>query len=105
MGGPEAAGAEADLPRSALRDPGANRLRGRARAPDRRPERRSARQVYPRHGARGQVFAGKVLAVLTYTFVAVFAMGLVGLAAGSIAWGFHPLTSLSGTKVSAGHGF
>jgi ABC-2 type transport system permease protein len=28
----------------------------------------------------------------------------VGLVAGSIAWGFHPLTSLSGTKVSAGHG-
>jgi ABC-2 type transport system permease protein len=32
-------------------------------------------------------------------------MGLVGLAAGSIAWGFHPLTSLSGTKVAPGHGF
>jgi len=28
----------------------------------------------------------------------------VGVVAGSIAWGFHPLTSLSGTKVSAGHG-
>src|SRR5207249_909481 len=27
-----------------------------------------------------------------------------GLVAGSIAWGFHPLTSLSGTKVSPGHG-
>ena len=26
------------------------------------------------------------------------------LVAGSIAWGFHPLTSLSGTKVSAAHG-
>jgi ABC-2 type transport system permease protein len=34
----------------------------------------------------------------------VLAMGLVGLVAGSIAWGFHPLTSLSGTQVSAGHG-
>jgi ABC-2 type transport system permease protein len=61
--------------------------------------------ILTRSRDRGQVFAGKVLAVLTYTFVAVFAMGLVGLAAGSIAWGFHPLTSLSGTKVSAGHGF
>jgi ABC-2 type transport system permease protein len=27
----------------------------------------------------------------------------VGVVAGSVAWGFHPLTSLSGTKVSAGH--
>jgi hypothetical protein len=27
--------------------------------------------------------------------------GLVGLVAGSIAWGFHPLTSLSGRQVSA----
>ena len=34
----------------------------------------------------------------------VFTMGVVGLVAGSVAWGFHPLTSLSGTKVSPGHG-
>jgi ABC-2 type transport system permease protein len=54
---------------------------------------------------RGQVFAGKALATATYTMAAVFAMGITGLVAGSIAWGFHPLTSLSGTKVSAGHGF
>src|SRR5262249_54458017 len=50
------------------------------------------------------VFAGKVLATLTYTFTVVFALGLVGLLAGSMAWGFHPLTSLSGTKVAPGHG-
>jgi len=50
------------------------------------------------------VFAGKVLASITYTLAIVFAMGLVGLVAGGIAWGFHPLTSLSGTKVSTGHG-
>src|SRR5207253_1835508 len=61
--------------------------------------------ILTRSRDRGQVFAGKVLAVLTYTFVVVFAMGLVGLVAGTIAWGFHPLTSLSGTKVSPGHGF
>src|SRR5439155_908989 len=60
--------------------------------------------ILTRSRDRGQVFAGKVLAVLTYTFVVVFALGLVGLLAGSIAWGFHPLTSLSGTKVSPGHG-
>jgi ABC-2 type transport system permease protein len=61
--------------------------------------------ILTRSNDRGQVFAGKVLATLTYTFAVVFALGLVGLVAGSIAWGFHPLTSLSGTKVSAGHGF
>jgi ABC-2 type transport system permease protein len=61
--------------------------------------------ILTRSRDRGQVFAGKTLATATYTLVLVFAMGLVGLVAGSIAWGFHPLTSLSGTKVSAGHGF
>jgi ABC-2 type transport system permease protein len=60
--------------------------------------------ILTRSRDRGEIFAGKVLATATYTVVLVFAMGLVGLAAGSIAWGFHPLTSLSGTKVSAGHG-
>jgi len=60
--------------------------------------------ILTRSRERGQVFAGKTLATATYTLVLVFAMGLVGLVAGSIAWGFHPLTSLSGTKVPAGHG-
>src|SRR5206468_6265309 len=60
--------------------------------------------ILTRSRDRGQVFAGKVLAVFTYTLVIVVAMGVVGTIAGSIAWGFHPLTSLSGTKVSAGHG-
>jgi ABC-2 type transport system permease protein len=60
--------------------------------------------ILTRSRDRGEIFAGKVLATATYTVVLVFAMGLVGLAAGSIAWGFHPLTSPSGTKVSAGHG-
>ena len=60
--------------------------------------------IFTRSRDRGQVFAGKVLAALTYTLAVVLALGLVGLVAGSIAWGFHPLTSLSGTKVSPGHG-
>ena len=34
---------------------------------------------------------------------AVLAMGAVGLVAGSVAWGLHPLTSLSGTTVPVGH--
>jgi ABC-2 type transport system permease protein len=61
--------------------------------------------ILTRSRERGEIFTGKVLAALTYTFVVVFAMGIVGLVAGSLAWGFHPLTSLSGTKVSATHGF
>ena len=52
---------------------------------------------------RGQIFAGKTLATLTYMAAAVVAMAAVGLAAGWIAWGLHPLTSLSGTTVPVGH--
>ena len=60
--------------------------------------------ILTRSRDRGQVFAGKALATATYTLAAVLALGLVGLVAGSLAWGFHPLTSLSGTQVSPGHG-
>jgi ABC-2 type transport system permease protein len=60
--------------------------------------------ILTRSRDRGQVFAGKVLATATYTAALVVAMGLVGLIAGSLAWGVHPLTSLSGTKVAPGHG-
>ncbi len=60
--------------------------------------------ILTRSRERGEVFGGKVLATATYTLAVVFAMGLVGLVAGSLAWGFHPLTSLSGTTVAPGHG-
>ena len=60
--------------------------------------------ILTRSRSRGEIFAGKILASLTYTLVIVFAMGIVGAVAGSIAWGFRPLTSLSGTSVSAAHG-
>jgi ABC-2 type transport system permease protein len=60
--------------------------------------------ILTRSRERGEIFAGKVLASIGYTVAVVVAMGVVGVVAGSIAWGFHPLTSLSGTKVSAGHG-
>jgi ABC-2 type transport system permease protein len=61
--------------------------------------------ILTRSRERGEVFAGKVLAAFTYTFLVVVAMATVGVIAGSLAWGFNPLTSLSGTTVSAGHGF
>jgi ABC-2 type transport system permease protein len=60
--------------------------------------------ILTRSRNRGEIYAGKVAAAFTYTVVVIVAMGLVGLIAASIAWGFHPLTSLSGTTVSATHG-
>jgi ABC-2 type transport system permease protein len=60
--------------------------------------------ILTRSRERGEVFAGKALATATYTLALVFLMGLVGLIAGTLAWGFHPLTSLSGTQVAPGHG-
>jgi ABC-2 type transport system permease protein len=60
--------------------------------------------ILTRSRDRGDIFAGKVLATATYTIAVVFAMGLVGVAAGSAAWGLHPLTSLSGTQVAPGRG-
>jgi ABC-2 type transport system permease protein len=61
--------------------------------------------ILTRSRERGEIFVAKVLATATYTLALVFLMGLVGVVAGSLAWGFNPLTSLSGTQVSAAHGF
>jgi ABC-2 type transport system permease protein len=60
--------------------------------------------ILTRSRNRGEVFAGKALAALTYTVIVVFAMGIVAVVVASLAWGLHPLTSLSGTRVSAAHG-
>ena len=60
--------------------------------------------ILTRSRERGQVFAGKILAAFTYTLAVVLAMCVVGVVAGSAAWGFRSFTSLSGTPVSAGRG-
>jgi ABC-2 type transport system permease protein len=60
--------------------------------------------ILTRSRNRGEIYAGKVLASLTYTAVILIAMGSVGVVAASLAWGFNPLTSLSGTTVSFTHG-
>ena len=60
--------------------------------------------ILTRSRDRGEIYAGKVAAAFTYTVLVVFAMGAVAFIAASIAWGFHPLTSLSGTTVSFAHG-
>jgi ABC-2 type transport system permease protein len=53
---------------------------------------------------RWQVFAGKTLAALSYTFAALVLFIVVGLVIGGLCWGFNPLVSLSGTYVSVGKG-
>jgi ABC-2 type transport system permease protein len=60
--------------------------------------------ILTRSRDRGEIFAGKVLAAFTYTLAVVFAMGAVAFVAATAAWGFHDLTSLSGTPVAAWHG-
>jgi ABC-2 type transport system permease protein len=50
---------------------------------------------------REQIFAGKALAAATYALSAILLSGTVAIVAGCIESGFNPLTSLSGTSVSA----
>jgi ABC-2 type transport system permease protein len=50
---------------------------------------------------RGQVFAAKAFAAMTYATAAVFLSSAVATIAAVISWGFHSITTLSGTVVSA----
>jgi ABC-2 type transport system permease protein len=50
---------------------------------------------------RGQIFAAKVLAALTYAALAAYLSAVVATVAGVSAWGFHSVRTLSGTTVSA----
>jgi ABC-2 type transport system permease protein len=52
---------------------------------------------------RGEILAGKVLALFTYLAAALLAYTVVGEVTGIIFWGFHPLTNLSGDSISASH--
>jgi len=52
---------------------------------------------------RGQILTGKTLASFTYVVATILVLGAAGLIAGSAAWGFNPLTNLSGVRVSALH--
>jgi ABC-2 type transport system permease protein len=53
---------------------------------------------------RGQVFASKALAAVTYATVAVFLSAAVATVAGVAAWGFNSVTTYSGTVVSPSEG-
>jgi ABC-2 type transport system permease protein len=50
---------------------------------------------------RGQVFAAKALAALTYAVLAVVVAATVATLAGVGSWGFHSVRTYSGTLVSA----
>jgi ABC-2 type transport system permease protein len=65
---------------------------------------RTLKTILTRSVERQQVFAGKTLAVVTYSVVAIALSGVVALLAGIIASGYHPIVTLSGTRVSASHG-
>jgi ABC-2 type transport system permease protein len=58
--------------------------------------------ILTRSVERWQVFAGKLLAALTYTLAVLTAYVGVGMVAGGLVYGFEPLTSLSGTTVGVG---
>ncbi len=53
---------------------------------------------------RGQIFAAKGLAAMTYAVLAVLVAATVSTVAGVISWGFHSITTYSGTVVSAPEG-
>jgi ABC-2 type transport system permease protein len=53
---------------------------------------------------RGQVFAAKAIAALTYGASAVFLSAIVATTGGIASWGFHPIRTLSGSFVSASEG-
>jgi ABC-2 type transport system permease protein len=57
--------------------------------------------ILTRSVERGEVFAGKTLATVTYAAAAIFLSGAVAAGAGSIVSGFNPLVTLSGNTVSA----
>ncbi len=58
--------------------------------------------ILTRSVERWHVFAGKVLAALTYTGAVLVVYVSVGLVVGGLVWGFDPLTTLSGTRIDAG---
>lgn len=60
--------------------------------------------ILTRSANRGQVFAAKALAAMTYAVIAVFLSAVVATVAGIASWGFHHITTYSGTVVSAGEG-
>jgi ABC-2 type transport system permease protein len=64
---------------------------------------KTLKMILTRSLRRGQIMTGKTLASFTYVVATILVLGAAGLIAGSAAWGFNPLTNLSGVRVSALH--
>jgi ABC-2 type transport system permease protein len=64
---------------------------------------KTLKMILSRSLKRSQILTGKTLASFTYVVTTILALGIAGLVAGSLAWGFNPLTNLSGVRVSALH--
>jgi ABC-2 type transport system permease protein len=60
--------------------------------------------ILTRSADRGQIFAAKALAALTYATIAVFLSAAVATAAGVAAWGFNKIITFSGTVVTPSEG-
>src|ERR671936_1535748 len=60
--------------------------------------------ILTRSVERHQLFAAKALATASYAIVAIALMGAVAVVAGVLVSGFNPITTLSGTRVSAPRG-
>jgi ABC-2 type transport system permease protein len=60
--------------------------------------------ILTRSTDRGQIFAAKALAALTYATLAVLLSAVVATAAGVAAWGFNKVITYSGTVVSPSEG-
>ncbi|MGW1107792.1 ABC transporter permease [Streptomyces sp. NPDC002540] len=58
--------------------------------------------ILTRSRTRGQVFAGKTLAAVTYSAAVVLLLGAGSLAAGVLVIGHQPLVGLSGQEIGAG---
>jgi len=53
---------------------------------------------------RGQLFAAKALAALTYAVIAVYLASIVAAVGGVASWGFNAIKTFSGSTVSASEG-
>jgi ABC-2 type transport system permease protein len=60
--------------------------------------------ILTRSVERHQIFFAKLLAAFTYAVAALFLFAAVAAVFGGLRFGFNPLTTLSGNKVSVGHG-
>jgi ABC-2 type transport system permease protein len=58
--------------------------------------------ILTRSTERWQIFVAKLLAAVSYAFVALVIFVAVGLVLGGLIWGFDPLRSLSGTTIPTG---